>query len=168
VVIFDFNDYIANPHIDLQPFHNIVFITGDERALHNRLVNFNESFTTASIFPQWNHLQTQGFVQQNLIIYDRVRFIHLFYINGSLPNDMQAIFGNQIADCFSITSRISAQLRVICSMTNDLNIAYCEDQRAENEKQGDIGVANLYARQRFDRLDIQLAYNELLQRQFEE
>jgi hypothetical protein len=168
VVIFDLNDYIANPRMDLKPFHNIVFITHDEEALHNRLTNFNESFTTASILPQWNHLQTQEFVQQNLVIHDLVRFIYLFYIDGSLPNNMQEIFGNQIAQCFPITSRISAQLREICSETNDLNIAYCEEQRRQNEAEGDIGVANLYVMQIDDRLDIQLAYNRLLLRQFEE
>jgi hypothetical protein len=168
MVIFHLNDYIADPHIDLKPFHTIVFITNDENALRNRLANFNESFTTASILPQWNHLQTQGFVQQNLIRYHRVSFIYLFYIDGSLPNNMQAIFGNQIVDCFSITSRIPAQLREICSMTNDLNIDYCENQRVQNEIQDNIGVANLYATQKAERLDIQLAYNALLLQQFEE
>ncbi len=74
---------------------------------------------------------------------------------------MQATFGNQITDSFSITSRIPAQLREICSMTNDLNITYCEHQRVQNEVRGDIGVAEVYVRQKADRLDIQLAYNEL-------
>jgi hypothetical protein len=167
VVIFDLNDYIADPHIDLRPFHNIVFITNNVDDLGDRLANINESFTTASILPQWNHLQTQGFVQQNLVIHDRVGSICLFYIDADL-NNMRELFGNRITECFPIASKISAQLRKICSRTNDLNIAYCEDQRDQNEMRGDIGLANLYVTQRANRLDIQLAYNALLQRQLEE
>jgi hypothetical protein len=167
IIIFDLNDYIVDPHIDLRPFNEIVFITNDVNALRNRLGNFNKLFTTASILPQWNHPQTQEFVQQNLIIYHRVRFIYLFYINGAL-NNMEVIGGDITSECFSITNRILAQLREICSMTNDLNITYCEQQRVQNETQGDISVANLYAMQKANRLNIQLAYNRLILEQFEE
>jgi hypothetical protein len=167
VIVFDHNNYIANARRDLRPFHNIVIIINDGNALRNRLTNFNQSFTVASIHPQWYHHQTRGFVQQNLIIYDRVRSIYLFYIDVDV-NNMRALFGNKINNCFPITSEIPAHLRQICSMTNDLNIAYCERQRVQNETQENIGVANLYARQKDDRLAIQLAYNELIRRQLEE
>jgi hypothetical protein len=164
MVIFNQNNYIDNPHIDLRPFHNIVIIINDRNTLNHRLANFNQLFTVASIHPQWDHLQTQGFIQQNLIIYGRVRSIYLFYIDPALDN-MRALFGNRITDSFPITSRIPARTRQICATTNDLNIAYCEHQRVQNEVQGDIGVADLYARQIADRLDIQLAYNQLIQMQ---
>jgi hypothetical protein len=166
VIIFDLNDFIADPHIDLKPFDEIVFITNDVNALRNRLDNFPESFTTASIFPQWDHLQTQGFVQQNLVPSNRVRSIYLFYIDVQLDN-MRAICGNRIDDCFPITTRIPGQLRSICSMTNDLNITYCENQRRQSQADDNIGSANAYAIQKYDRINIELEYIRLLQRQFE-
>jgi hypothetical protein len=167
IIIFDRNDYIADPRIDLKPFNTIVLIINDENILRTRVENFNKSFAIASILPQWNHIQTQGFVQHNLIGYPRVRLIYLFYINVD-RNNMRALCGNRIIGCSPITSRIPAQTRHICAKTNDLNISYCEHHRSLNEKRDDIGVANLYAMQKDARLDLQLAYNEQIRRKLEE
>ncbi|CAF3469312.1 unnamed protein product [Rotaria sp. Silwood1] len=167
LIIFDLNGYFANPRIDLKPFHNIVNIIHSENGLHHELDDPNRSFTTVIILPQWNHCKVPLFVQQNVLQYSSVRFICLFFINGQ-ATDMKAIYGTKLIGCYSITSRISTQTRTVCAKTNDLNIDYCQQHRLQNEVRGDIGVANLYARQIFERVDLQIAYNEQLQKEIEQ
>ncbi|CAF1132055.1 unnamed protein product [Rotaria sp. Silwood1] len=145
-----------------------LFIRHDnENGLHHELDDPNRSFTTVIILPQWNHCKVPLFVQQNVLQYSSVRFICLFFINGQ-ATDMKAIYGTKLIGCYSITSRISTQTRTVCAKANDLNIDYCQQHRLQNEVRGDIGVAKLYARQIFERVDLQIAYNEQLQKEIEQ
>jgi hypothetical protein len=151
----------------LKPFYEIVTIRNNENALRHDLTSLNRSFTVVSILPQWNNPQVQTFVQQNLLTFPRVNNFYLFFIGGQ-ANNLGALCGNKLIGCYPITSRISAQTRIICATTNDLNINFCEHHRAQNDVLGDISVANMYAMEKDRRVSLQLTYNEQLRREFEE
>jgi hypothetical protein len=91
----------------------------------------------------------------------------MFFINGEATN-MRALCGARLIECYSITSKICAQILDACATTNDLYINYCENHRLENQNDGNIGVAEMYARQKFDRANLQTAYNEQLSREIDE
>ncbi|CAF2953705.1 unnamed protein product [Rotaria sp. Silwood2] len=167
IVIFDLNGYIADPRIDLKPFYDIAKIISNEDDLFHKLEDPNGSIITVIILPQWNHSQVQLFVQQNLLRYVSAKFFSLIFINGQAI-DMRTLCGTKLIGCYSITSRILAQIRSACAKANDLNINYCQQHRLQNEIRGDIGVANLYARQIFERVNLQVAYNEQLRREIEQ
>lgn len=134
---------------------------------HSKRNQLNKSFVIVCVFPQWIYAQVQAFVQQDVIPYRRIWLFCLFFINGQLAQ-INNLGGHRLIGCHSITSRIAAETRNVCARANDLNITYCENHRLLNEGQGDIGIANVYARQRDDRLRRQLEYNQQLLRMFEQ
>ena len=75
---------------------------------------------------------------------------------------MNALGGNRLIGSHSITSKVTAETRHACSRANNLNIIYCGNQRRINEQQDNIGIADIYARQRDDRLSRELEYNQQL------
>ena len=85
----------------------------------------------------------------------------MLFIDGQAANT-NTLGGNRLIGSHSITSRVSAETRHVCSRANNLNITYCGNQRQRNEQQGDIGIANIYARQRDDRIRRELEYNQQL------
>ena len=164
ILIFDRNDYIANPSIDLRPFNDIATIVNHENDLYNKLEDPNGFYILVLILPQWEHLRVRTFIEQRLLRYLSARLFCLFFINGTQIG-MTLIAADRLIGCHSITSRILAQTLYACGRANDRNIIYCEVRRAENEMQGDVGVANLYATQMLDRVRRQCTYNERLEQE---
>lgn len=84
--------------------------------------------------------------------------------------NINAFGDNRLIGSHSVTSMITAETRHICSRANNLNITYCDNQRRINEQNGNISIADIYARQRDDRVRRELEYNrrilqEIQQRQ---
>ena len=64
-----------------------------------------------------------------------------------------------------VSNTAMMQIREICAQTNDLSIAYCERCRIQHENAGDIGLADLFANRKIQRVRLQLQYNEILRRE---
>ena len=167
IIIFNRDNYIVDRIIDLDPFDRIVEIIDNENNFRARMENLNKTFVIVCIFPQWNYSQVQAFVQQNIITSPRIRLFCLFFINGQLVN-MNTLGDNRIIGCHPITSQTTANTRRVCARANHLNIRYCENQRLLNDQQGDIGIADIYARQKDARLSLELEYNKQLLREIEQ
>ncbi|CAF1430644.1 unnamed protein product [Adineta steineri] len=167
LIIFDHDGYLVDPPIDLKPFSRIANIINNQTTFTQRLNYPNRSFIIAIILPQLNQHQVLPFVQQNVLGYPSIQLFYLFFADSN-GNNLAANCGPKLIECHSITSRTSAQTRVVCARVNDLNIAYCESHRVQYENQGDNSVANLFAEQKLDRVSLQLKYNQQLRREFEQ
>ncbi|CAF1180083.1 unnamed protein product [Adineta steineri] len=167
LIIFDHDGYLVDPPVDLKPFTRIANIINNQTTFTQRLNYPNRSFIIAIILPQLNQHHVLPFVQQNVLGYPSVQLFYLFFADSN-GNNLAANCGPKLIECHSITSRTSAQTRVVCARANDLNIAYCESHRVQYEHQGDNSVANLFAEQKLDRVSLQLKYNQQLRREFEQ
>lgn len=167
ILIFDRHEFLADPHLDLKPFARIANIEHSENAFTEKLRSPSKDFTVAIVLPQSNDQQVLQFVQETVLQYPSTRSFVLFFVIGDEAH-VTSVCGTGLIGCHPISSRISHQVRAVCATANDRNIAYCEDYRVQHERQGDIGVAYLFAVQNRDRLRLQLQYNQQLRREFQE
>lgn len=150
----------------MAPFYEVTGIFNDQNTFHNRLNESYRDFTAILILTEWDYSRVQTYVQQYTNRFLSVKFVHIFFIRGGTIN-MLVVYNNVSAHCYSIKSDITSNIRNICAIVNGRNIDYCEQHRCQHERQKDIGLANMYAIQKYDRVNIDIAYNERLQREWE-
>lgn len=160
-VVYDCHHFITTPPTDLSPFQHITRLIDSPVILRQTLQNLNRSFLAIDILPQWGQLMVQNFVQQYLLQHPSLREFTLFFIDGD-TTDMTALCGARLRGCFSINNRVMFRTRLACARANDANIAYCQQKRLQYDRQGDFGVANLFATQTEQRLQLQTAFNRRL------
>ena len=156
--------HIANSNAALAPFHNIVNYILLRADFVEQLCRPHRSFTIAMIFPYDNEQDVGHFIQGYVLMHRSAELLHIFS-NNNYTSNLRALCGARLISCGRITHMTTRQIREICARTNDLNIAYCENYRLKHENADNIGLANLFAVQKHERIRLQLQYNAILRRE---
>ncbi|UJR16651.1 hypothetical protein I4U23_003551 [Adineta vaga] len=167
IIVYDRTRYIVNPNNDLAPFTAITTIVNIYTNLAQQINRPNRSLTMVMIFPYVNDAEVLTFLQNNILQHPGVKFLHLFFNSGD-ANNLTTLCGTRLRGYNPITNRTTVQTRAVCANTNDLNIDYCQKYHTQYYNSGDIGLANLFATQMSERINLQCQYIAILRREFEQ
>ncbi|CAF1662311.1 unnamed protein product, partial [Adineta ricciae] len=163
-IVFDENRRIADPNAALAPFNGIVNYVLLHANFVEQLSTPHKWFNVVMIFPHMNEQEVYQFVQGHVLTHRSAELFHIFSTNND-ANQLRALCRAKLASHDSVRNMNTMRIREICAQTNDLNIEYCEQYRLQHENAGDIGIANLFATQRDQRIGLQLQYNAILRRE---